>query len=261
MTSDQQPATLARKHAPDYTDYTDPIPEGLLAAISNDRCVALVGAGVTRRCLSKKRAPLPNWPVLLTDLVSWASERNAITAAEVRDLLELIAKSEFLMVAQEMREKLGDESLSIFIADVFDPDAIVPATVHELLSVVPFRGYITTNYDNLLERAYVNVKNRNMERILATEGNRITHLLDSNPFLLKLHGDFNVPSSIVLAHRDYLRLITDAEYQRLLDNLLSSFTLLIVGYGLTDLDVVLSLDRLAHEGISRRHYMLCKRGT
>lgn len=258
-----QVASTVRKTevAMDYTHYTDAIPGGLLSAIAENCCVALLGAGVTRRCLSKKRVPLPNWPVLLRDLASWASERNALAPEEVQSILELIDKSEFLMVAQEMREKLGDESLSRFVAEVFDPDAIVATRAHELLSVVPFRGFITTNYDNLLERAYVRVNNRHIERVLATDRDRVRHLLDSTPFLLKLHGDLHVPSSIVLAHRDYLRLIVDVEYQRLLDGFFSSFSLLMVGYGLADLDVVLSLDRLAHAGISRQHYLLCKRGT
>lgn len=234
-----------------YKHYTDPIPDDLLLAVRERSCVALVGSGVTSRCLSKSRAPLPGWADLLRRLVEWSSEQRLVNANDLRDLNELIEASEFLMVAQELRERLGDDALSRFVAEVFDPDAIVPSRIHELLSVIPFRGYMTTNYDNLLERAYTRVRKRQLERLLPNTTTSLELLLERNPFLLKLHGDLEIPSSIILAHRDYLRLASDANYQSLLDRLFSTFTVLMVGYGLTDLDIIQSLDRLTYAGSSR----------
>ncbi len=244
-----------------YKHYTDPIPDDLLAAIREKRCVALVGSGVTSRCLSKSRAPLPGWADLLRSLLEWASEQGLVNASDLRDLTELIEASEFLIVAQELREQLGDHVLSRFIAEVFDPDGIVPSPIHELLSVVPFRGYMTTNYDNLLERAYMNARRRQLERVLPNAQTSLEWVLERSPFLLKLHGDLETPSSIILAHRDYLRLTSNSQYRALLDGLFSSFSVLMVGYRLTDLDIIQSLDRVTHAGSCRRHYLLCRRGT
>jgi hypothetical protein len=244
-----------------YKHYTDPIPDDLLTAIREKRCVALVGSGVTSRCLSKSRSPLPGWEKLLRELVEWAHKEDIVAASDIHDLIELIESSKFLIVAQELREQIGDGALSRFIAETFDPDAIVPSPVHELLSVVPFRGFITTNYDNLLERAYMNVWKRQLERLLPDSSIPLERVLDQAPFFLKLHGDLETPSSIVLAYRDYLRLVADREFQGLLDGIFSQFSLLMVGYGLTDLDIIQSLDRLTHAGSSRRHYLLSRRGT
>jgi hypothetical protein len=244
-----------------YRHYTDPIPDDLLTALKENRCVALVGSGVSSRCLSKSRAPLPGWAALLTDFVQWASREGIVNANDARDLMELIESGELLIVAQELREQLGDTVLSRFITETFDPDAIIPSRVQEHLSVVPFRGFITTNYDNLLERAYVNVMRHQLHPVLADAHTSLEQLLKRNPFFLKLHGDLEVPSSIVLAYRDYLRLVSEPGFQALLDGIFSEFTVLMVGYGLTDLDIIQSLDRLTHAKKNRRHYLLCRRGT
>ena len=46
-------------------NYADGIPEELLVTISERRCLALIGSGIGRMCLSKSRRPLPAWPELL----------------------------------------------------------------------------------------------------------------------------------------------------------------------------------------------------
>jgi len=232
-----------RKH---YRHYTDPIPADLLSAIKEKRCVALVGSGVTSRCLSKSRAPLPGW----------ASREGIVKAGDTQDLVELIDSGEFLIVAQELREQLGETLLSRFIIETFDPDAIIPSRVQEHLAVVPFRGFITTNYDNLLERAYLNVRRRQLHPVLADADTTLEQLLKRDPFFLKLHGDLETPSSIVLAYRDYLKLLSEPGFQALLDGIFSEFTVLMVGYGLTDLDIIQSLDRLTHAKKNCRHYLL-----
>jgi hypothetical protein len=241
--------------------YHDPIPEDLLAAISEKRCIALVGSGITSRCLSKTRQPLPGWAGLLRGLTEWAAEEGALDAEDVRDLMQLISLSDFLIVAQELREQLGDAAIATFVAETFDPDALIPSRVHELLSVVPFRGYVTTNYDNLLERAHMNVRKRQLERILPDPQISLEGITRRDPFLLKLHGDLEKPASIVLGYRDYLNLIADPRFQGFLDSIFSQFSLLMVGYGLNDLDIVQSLDRTTHAGTGRRHFLLSRRGS
>lgn len=244
-----------------WEHYTDPIPEQLLTALESGSLVAFIGAGLSRRCLSKTRAPLPDWSALLETLVSWGGKRGLIDADTGTDLNDLLSRNEFLMVAQECRELLGDRELGEFITQVFDPDGVVPARVHELLSAIPFSGYITTNYDNLLERAHIRVQNRQLNTVPIETADSFFASTGRNRPLLKLHGDFDTPASIVLGHRDYLRLIWSADYGEFVRTLLSSYTLLFVGYGLTDLDILLPLDQLVHEGSSFKHFLMSRRGA
>jgi len=100
---------------------------------------------------------------LLEDLCEWALQKSKLDLRTTQDLKQVLEKREFLMVAQELLERLGGQAISDFMSDVFDPDSIVPARIHELIAAMPFRGYLTTNYDNLLERAYIHVRNRQID--------------------------------------------------------------------------------------------------
>jgi hypothetical protein len=105
------------------------------------------------------------------------------------------------------------------------------------------------------------VWNRQLEPSFPEPEMSFVRLVKHDPVLLKLHGDIQIPSSIVLAYRDYLNLVADTRFQNLLDTIASEFTMLMVGYGLADLDIIQSLDRLTHAGRNRRHYLLSRRGS
>ena len=115
-------------------NYADGIPDDLLAAISDHRCLALIGSGISRRCLAKSRRPLPAWQELLRNLASWLASQGLLGEQDAREIHDLINRGELTMVGQELRERTPEGELPRFIADVFDPDAIVPARVHDLVT-------------------------------------------------------------------------------------------------------------------------------
>ncbi len=193
-------------------------------------------------------------------MCEWSLQKGKLDAHAANELKQLLEKREFLMVAQELLERLGGEVIADFMSDVFDPDSIVPARIHELITAMPFRGYLTTNYDNLLERVYVQVRNRQIDWACSDEVKRMATLVQKSPFLLKLHGDLSIPESIVLAHRDYARLLSDQKYLGVLTDLLANYTFLMLGYSLSDLDILFCIDRLVQKDRSRRHYLLSQRG-
>jgi hypothetical protein len=173
-----------------YTDYTDPIPDQLIKAFEDRNCALFAGSGVSRRCLARNRRPLPTWEELLELLSTEAEQKNLISPDIVGELKELLAKNEYLMVAQELFEILGEERVQGLINEALDPDGIIPSRLHELLTITPFRFLITTNYDNLLERAFGSMWNRHIDRVCLDELQRLRSLVEQgSQFVLKLHGD------------------------------------------------------------------------
>lgn len=243
--------------------YTDPIPDELVKAFESGRCVLFAGSGVSRRCLARNRRPLPTWQELLNLLSSEADKRDLISADTIRDLKDLLEKKEYLMVAQELLEILGEEKVQSLINEALDPDGIIPSRLHELLAITPFRFRITTNYDNLLERAYVGTWNRHIERVCLDELQRLRSLLKlESDFVLKLHGDLDRPETIILGQRQYQFLLQSSEYSEILDSIFRNNSVLMLGYGLGDIDIQLALDRLAYPTASQPpHFLLCARDT
>ena len=113
-----------------------------------------------------------------------------------------------------------------------------PSLGHALLASLGAKEVVTTNYDQLYERAVATVDDQPAV-VLPWEASRV-----DRPWILKMHGDVGRPEKIVLTRRQFVRF--DAETRpagALLQTLLMTRHLLVVGASLNDDNVV----RLAHE--------------
>ena len=107
---------------------------------------------------------------------------------------------------------------------------------HEQLAQVPFiEQIITTNYDSLFEQAYGTDKLH-----VVTTGNQLPYQELNKVTLYKVHGSLERPDSLVITEDDYRNFFAKAD--RLLwnnvESLMTTRTMLFVGYGLEDPNVL-----------------------
>lgn len=109
--------------------------------------------------------------------------------------------------------------------------------IHALLSLLPFKGYITTNYDSLIEN--------NLEKFVSykpniyTPGNASALLAknENQKFVYKVHGSISDKlENVILTETDYYSLMQNGTYSKVLSSLLSRYTLVGFGYSLRDRD-------------------------
>ena len=179
-------------------------------------CVLFVGAGLSRG------AGLP--------------DGNELIARLTADLnLKPGGRIDYHDLAQWYRERFGPPTLANVINRTFsDPSCRpLPTLAHYLLMALPVRHVITTNYDDLLERALAAMK-RHPVKVVQQEDVALTGQ-GGGVFVVKLHGDIAHPEEIVLSRDDY-----DEFFERrpamalLLEGLLLNQTFFFVGYGLRD---------------------------
>lgn len=170
-------------------------------------------------------AGLPTW----TRLLQLLAERGRIDHDELSRLPELDQ-------AQLLEKRLGPD-LGRHVAEITS-SADRPSLAHVLLAGLQCQQVVTTNYDQLYERA------------LEATGSPASSILPwddaepGHPWILKLHGDISQPQSIVLTRRQFVRY--DAATRpagSVLQALLLTRHLLVVGASLNDDNV----SRLAHE--------------
>lgn len=115
----------------------------------------------------------------------------------------------------------------------FSHNAEEDSFIHALLSLLPFKWYITTNYDTLIER--------NLEKFMGYKPNIYTpknasSLLakdDEQKFIYKVHESINEGlEDVILTETDYYSLIQGGAYSRVLTSLFSKYTLVGFGYSL-----------------------------
>jgi hypothetical protein len=89
-----------------------------------------------------------------------------------------------------------------------------PSPAVEMLAQLPFRIYVTTNYDRLLENALRKVANREPTVIVydPTSDQPAEDILDEQPpkdkpLFFKMHGDLGKRESIVITDEDYITFV------------------------------------------------------
>ena len=112
------------------------VPRDLVDQIARGKGVVFVGAGLSQG------AGLPGWPALLRQMLDW-SERHGRELADREELERYIDNGELLLVAEEMRERLGKDDFRRFMAEIFRKPGLKPTAAQMLLPQIPFAAALT----------------------------------------------------------------------------------------------------------------------
>jgi SIR2-like domain len=191
--------------------------EELFSTISSGEAIAFVGAGLS----SGQYLNYPTWSQLLQKLADAADE-----IAHFKK--ERIALENALSFAEAIKEHFKAnnalaEFKSILCREYGPRDSGNTSRTHHRLVELPFRAFVTTNYDECLEAAlneHFFSQNRRMPPhpgviIKSNEQDRhmVSHFLrslvdwnvDGHRFIAHLHGCHNDAENIVLTESDYAK--------------------------------------------------------
>lgn len=243
-------------------------PSELIDSLKTERACAVVGSGLS--CAGGA----PSWGEFLTGLAANAAAARPTSVTDLHAALEFIESGHCLKAADILREVLGpafkheasvelgrfrnmrvrpaDERLGAKYApelfdgalDDFRPRKIAPTLSHRILTQLPFRAIITTNYDDLLR---LSNSPRYDDRIIAYDYPRLASYTarSTTPFILHLHGRVRDHFGMVLSRSDYTSLYH--EYPTLIDSvghLLSQYHPFWLGYGHSDPTLDNLIDRI-----------------
>lgn len=202
------------------------VPAELVRALREKKCAAFVGAGLSMG------AGFPSWYKLLLELTN-TGERQGIFPANRRD--EFIAllnePSKWLMVAQELSETFGRGPFLNELARIFQRVPHTPTAAHKTLPKVPFQFVVTTNYDQLIETAYVQASGV-IPTIFTNQDTPdfADALWRGEFFILKAHGDVNKRNGMILTEKDYRTVVYSAPgYRALLSAIFTTKTVFFSG--------------------------------
>ena len=206
---------------------------------------------------------LPGWSGFLSELITQAKSTPGVSADWVREYEELVKDtSKNMVLASALKDDLA-HNFSKYVERRFGDDALEPSDVHRALVELPTHFFVTTNYDQLLERAYAekHAGKRSLNTFTFRQvGQAASCLFRNKPFVLHVHGDAKTePDRIVLTEKDYRLLIqNEAGFQSLLQTLFTTFTVVFVGTSLNDIDVRLLLGFIhsSFHGKTPTHYAL-----
>ncbi len=181
-----------------------------------------VGAGVSR--MSKA----PSWKNLIDDFCG-ALKRN-----------KNVSTDEYLKIPQIYYYSIGrdEDRYYSFICERFKCNKLKPNVIHKMLFELKPCSFVTTNFDDLLEKASIEYCTSYKTVACDEEVSEIY----GDRYILKIHGDL-AHRNIVLKEEDYLNYSDNFKLiETLLKSIFSTNTVLLIGYGLNDYNIKLILN-------------------
>lgn len=232
------------------------IPDKLVNAFKENKGSLFIGAGLS------VNAGLPTWSGLLTELLAEVQSQTRISPEDYKECSDMILDSgKFLMLAEELKEKLGEADFRKFIIDKFSEMCPAPTKLHEELIDMKYNFIVTTNYDTLIEDAFTYSRRKSPSIFNYDDSIDVANYLwERRKFILKAHGDASkYNNGIVMTEKDYRKLIYSRPgYQAVLQVLFTTNTLLFLGASLSDPEIKMLLSFLhsAYSGGGPSHFAL-----
>ena len=232
--------------------------------------IAFVGAGASAGLY-------PLWPQLIEvladltvseglaeprDAERWKSDRNSTPQQKVNTIIR----------------KLGEDRYRRFLKETFKPRPERFTEAHAALLRMPFRGYVTTNYDPGLEFARMRERPdclttgtptwQDDDEVHSWLTGDILKEPDSCP-ILWLHGFWQRPNSIVLNAGEYAQAYKQGLYRRTFERLWLQDRLVFLGFGFNDPSFTFMVSEMlrdiSHTHAAPRHIAIlsvdCEPGT
>jgi hypothetical protein len=165
----------------------------------HEKPVLFVGAGMTTfnavpRPGAASGTVIKDWAGLIADLRTQLSGGDAT-------LLKQLEGNDYLRTAQLHETQFRRARLLDAIDAAVPAGQFVPGPAHGWLKRFPWKAIITTNYDDLIERAFEGAPRR-LIKVISDDDLTCRRPVDS-VLLVKMHGDLAIRDSIVLTEEDY----------------------------------------------------------
>ncbi len=214
----------------------------LVRSINFGRCFAFIGAGPSAEL------GYPSWR-LLSEIVR-DNVLGAVATADQPSYDAFLREKDYPALLRQAEVDLGSrQNLVSTIKQALKPSGSPPPRpVYEYLAKWPFACYLTTNFDDELQKAleaqgqhYQVRHNSQTDLSLLRDG--VSHLI------VKIHSDLEHPNAAIITSADYDRVLTGetgAHIRQKLRQVFEMFDVFIIGHSMTDPDLRLILQTAKH---------------
>jgi len=206
------------------------IPKALQSYFREEKCALFAGSGIS----------------IISGLPSWSDIMNDIKA-ELEDAgRENLEEFSFLQLAQFYEDLFGRKALLDLLVNRIKKPGLSDNICHDLITRLPLRTIITTNWDVLLEEAYERI--HGIRPTTIWKDSQVGFVSETQrPTIIKMHGCITDPDSLVFTEQDYFSYIRSHPLiVDLISTKLANSPMLFLGYSVNDLDFKLMLQRITN---------------
>jgi len=190
--------------------------ESIIAANNDNSLAIIVGAGISKSS-ETKTLKLPTWKDLIDSLKADLNTPN---------------ETDYLKIAQLYHLAFGKYTYYRKLKNFF-PDNIPPSKIHKQIFEINPHVVITTNWDNILEKAVE--ENAYIYDLVCSDIDLVKSTIQNK--LIKMHGDFK-NHNLVFKEDDYINYQFNFPLiENYIKSIISTHTVLFLGYSYSDLDL------------------------
>jgi len=235
-------------------------------AAKHGELVVFVGAGASRLCGS------PDWHGFANQVVNALERADKLCFLKAEQLRGLGDPRRTLSIALTLAKEYG---VDIDYDEILHPPKPTAAGIelYDLLSSLQ-PVFVTTNYDKWLDQDEPQelatrlpaesepkpVQGPIKRRKYYLREHLTPDLLTERGAVIHLHGTYSKPDSMVVSLKDYIAHYADQRVQEFLSEMFRNYTVLFVGYGLAELEIldhiVRSNESLTKSTAQRHHFLL-----
>ncbi|WP_447939676.1 P-loop NTPase [Pseudoxanthomonas mexicana] len=230
-----------------------PIDQGLIDDVRNGRAVLFLGAGASLGAEDGQGHKIPG-----TD------DLGKLIRDEFLD--DTYAHLDFIQICDFAATARSSRELQKFIHDTLEP--FQPAPFHKKIPTFYWAGLATTNFDLIVERAYIAQPNKlqNLRPLLRDTPDFMDSLQRNDVTYVKLHGCITTheqtnPGMVfsterIVRHKEGRA----SQFSQLLE-WAKTKTLIFAGYSLRDFNLRYLLDEIVRDGDTRPKHYVIKKGV
>jgi hypothetical protein len=222
-----------------------PLPQVIKDAAKHGELVVFVGAGASKLCGS------PDWGGFANQVVDVLKQEGCLSFLEAEQLGAMGDKRRTLSIALAIADE-NKLPIEAHFDSILHPGPAKPEgrALYEMLTALR-PVFVTTNYDKWLDEEGPETATDALPPEGADETGRPSprpkyyrreHLtsdkLAERGAVIHLHGSYSERKSMVVSLKDYIGHYADARVQTFLADMFRNYTVLFVGYGLAELEIL-----------------------
>jgi hypothetical protein len=209
----------------------------------------MIGSGVSRHSVGEDNVRPPTWHGFLDAALNLCNPapkhiEKAIRQGQYLDACEWLKR--------QLNERWSDQLRASFLTPKFKS-----AEIHELLYQLDSRIVLTPNFDRIYD-GYATTQSQGTTLVKKySDQDIVEYIRRGDRLILKAHGSIDDPNRMIFTRNQYAVARTEhASFYRLLDALIMTNTVLMIGVGLDDPDFrLLFEDNRARFKDALPHYM------
>lgn len=201
----------------------------IIEAAKNGSLVIFIGAGISRLAGHK------SWNAFATSVLDQLVNNRVINHYDKQLINTLNDPRQRLSIAQILDNESKAKDCGIDYNEIFSVDP-EKSKIYEYINLFEC-SFVTTNYDKMIKPKVSNREPQQDWRYYQRKDLLSAHL-DKKGAVIHLHGCIDDPKSMIVTTHDYLNHYSSGEIPEFLRYLFSKKTVLFLGYGLQETEIL-----------------------